>query len=95
MLHAPTHSVTLDNQPVWPSFLHIFVKLCFLEPENIRDTEWLFHEKRIPGQLSLGNIINSILSLKSYNEHNSLKVMKTSDKFICLILLNTMFHKLI
>ena len=44
MLHALTHSVT-DNQPVWPSFLYIFVKLCFLEPENKRDTEWLFHEK--------------------------------------------------
>lgn len=38
----------------------------------IRDTE-LFHEKKIPGQLSLGNIINSILSLKSYNEHKQLK----------------------
>ena len=37
----------------------------------IRDTE-LFHEKKIPGQLSLGNIINSILSLKSYNEHKQL-----------------------
>lgn len=73
MLHALTHSVT-DNQPVWPSFVYIFVKLCFLEPESKRDTKWLFHEKKkIPGQLCLGNIINSILFLKSCNEHKQLK----------------------
>lgn len=53
----PTHLVTLDNQPVWPSFsLSFFVcKTVFLRTPVLRGVEWLCHEKMISSQLSSEN----------------------------------------